>query len=137
MFSKDGLALPEAVIAPPVKKSPRLSPRTILLIDVDSRLPNLAFDEAQPLFQRPRTDACVWLDVRAEFWVQERVYGSSVFYTNASTRRVQKLRDFYGDALMVGGSGVDIEQRPSCGDRGIATRLRASTRSLAIEPSDS
>lgn len=104
------LTLPEAVIAPPVKKLPRLSSRTILLIDVDGRLPNLALMKLSRYFKEQGRRVHL---ARRESRVlgPERVYGSSVFYTNASSRRVQKLRNFYGDALTLGGSGVDIERR--------------------------
>jgi hypothetical protein len=104
------LALPKAVTAPTVNKSPRLPSETILLIDMDSRLPNLALMKLSRHFKEQGRRVHL---VRGESRIPgpERIFGSSVFYTAASSRRVQRLRDFYGDALMVGGSGVDIKQR--------------------------
>ncbi len=41
----------------------------------------------------------------------EVVYASCVFSSDSSRRRIERLQDRYGDAVVVGGSGVDTRQR--------------------------
>jgi hypothetical protein len=82
------------------------------LLDVDSRLPNLALMKLSRHFKlQGRRVQLIRKDESVEG--AEVVYASCVFSTPASKRRVEKLRDYYGDTLILGGSGVDLKRRLS------------------------
>ncbi len=109
---KRRLCLPEATASPKAKRKSQVRHGSILLLDVDSRLPNLALMKLSRHFKlRGRR---VQLIRKDEFVKQaEMVYASCVFSTPASRRRVEKLRNYYGDSLVLGGSGVDLKRRLS------------------------
>ncbi len=101
------------VPAPPKEKasrSPENSKTDVLLIDVDSRLPNLALMKLSRYFkQRGRKVALVrgaGLNGSAR-----EVYASCIFNSSSSAKKVQLLRSAYGDALNLGGSGIDPQAR--------------------------
>ena len=132
-FQKQRLPIPYNEI-PQTKSRPVRLPRdTILLIDVDGRLPNLALMKLCTHHrQKGRT---VRLEKRDCFLEgPDRVYASTVFYSPLSQRRNRCLRQHYGDKLILGGTGEDITLRlpdsvealrpdytlyPELGDRGI------------------
>jgi len=104
------LPLPAATTAPPKQRPGRLEPGTVLLIDVDSRLPNVAL---MKLSRHCRECGRAVKLLRKEAFLPgaDAVYTSSVFSTPASAARVDRLRRYYGDAMQVGGSGVDLKRR--------------------------
>jgi hypothetical protein len=106
------LSLPEAAASPKAKRKSRVRRETILLLDVDSRLPNLALMKLSRHFKLQGRRVQL---MRKDEFVEgaEVVYASCVFSTPASKRRVGKLRDYYGDSLVLGGSGVDLKRRLS------------------------
>jgi hypothetical protein len=91
----------------PEKRSARLPRGTILLLDVDSRLPNLALMKLSRYFKEQGRRVVL---ARRQAFVAgvEAVYASAVFSRPYTQARVDKLRKYYGDALLVGGSGVDV-----------------------------
>lgn len=96
------------------ERSSRPPPRgpqgAILLLDVDGRLPNLALMKLSRFFkEQGRRVILARHDALASG--VEAVYASCVFSLPASQRRVLKLRKYYGDSLVLGGSGVDIAKR--------------------------
>jgi len=92
-------------------KPPSRVPRgAILLLDVDSRLPNLALMKLSRYFKE-QGQRVVLARHDAFLTGVETVYASCVFFRPASQHRVRMLRRHYGDALIVGGSGVDIGKR--------------------------
>lgn len=97
---------------PRARRTPvrRLSPGTVLLIDVDSQLPNLALMKLSQQFKSQGRPVVL---ARGEVRVErvEAVYASCVFAFPQSARRVERLRHRYGTALQLGGSGVDIRLR--------------------------
>ncbi|MEO8429786.1 MAG: hypothetical protein ABI651_22075, partial [Verrucomicrobiota bacterium] len=98
--------LPRPVPAPPS----RLPPGTALLVDIDSRLPNLALMKlSRHLKDQGKRVVLERRDAKA--LNAEAIYASCVFAFSESARRVEKLRQRYGSALHVGGSGVDIKLR--------------------------
>ncbi len=106
------LALPgsDVTARPKSTKRPHARPGTVLLLDVDGRLPNLALMKISRYFREHGRR--VQLARKACFIPGvEEVYASSIFSTQASRRRVQALQDYYGDSLILGGSGVDIRGR--------------------------
>ncbi len=104
------LPLPDAE-EPRYKHGPvRLPKETILLIDVDGRLPNLALMKLSAYHrQKGHTVRLEKRDCLVKG--PDRVYASTVFYTPLSMRRNRRLRRHYGDKLTLGGTGEDISSR--------------------------
>ncbi|MFP4087176.1 MAG: hypothetical protein ACLFUL_10340 [Desulfobacteraceae bacterium] len=106
-FWKRRLALPEAEKPPRKKAAVRLSRDTVLLIDVDGRLPNLALMKLSTHYRSKGYK--VWLGKKDCFMEgPDCVYASTILYSPPSQRRNQRLRRRYGDKLTLGGTGVDI-----------------------------
>lgn len=104
------LALPEASARPAQRRTPRQRRPSIVLAQVDGRLPNLALMKLGSHFKsRGKTVELARGETKATG--VEAVYASAVFFTPASRRRMERLRQRYGDALVVGGSGVDLTRR--------------------------
>jgi hypothetical protein len=82
----------------------------ILLVDVDSRLPNLALMKVSRYFKNQGRRVIL---ARGQEIVRgvEAAYASAVFAWPTTANRVKRLRDYYGDALIIGGSGVDLGKR--------------------------
>ncbi|MGC8492386.1 MAG: hypothetical protein ACP5SH_11665 [Syntrophobacteraceae bacterium] len=110
-----------ALVEQSAKPSTRVPRGAILLLDVDSRLPNLALMKLSRYFKEQGRNV-----IRAghkTFMAEvDGVYASCVFSRAASQDRLHKLRNYYGDSLVVGGSGVDP-----------ATRLAADIESLPAD----
>ncbi len=122
----------------PRRRAASLPKGTILLVDVDSTLPNLALMKLSRYFKdqgRPVTLVRRYAKVRNV----DAVLASCVFSRKSSLDRIRRLRAAYGDALTVGGSGVDVQGRlpepiesmppdysiyPELGDRGIGFLTR-------------
>ena len=105
------LSVPPAVVPTElITKKIRLPRGTILLIDVDSRLPNPALMKLSRYYKEQGRKV-VLARKGTKIRGVKGVYASSVFFSPASARRVAALREYYGDSLIVGGSGVDIHSR--------------------------
>jgi len=88
----------------------RVAPGTVVLAQIDGRLPNLALMKlSRHLQSQGRRVRLASGDERVAG--AEAVYASCVFSSPASLRRVERLRATYGDALVAGGSGVDLGLR--------------------------
>ena len=109
-FPQKRLSLPKEE-QPQKKCGPvRLPKDTVLLIDVDGRLPNLALMKLSA-YHRQKGHT-VRLEKRDCFLEgPDRVYASTVFYSPLSIRRNRRLRRHYGDKLTLGGTGEDISSR--------------------------
>jgi hypothetical protein len=89
----------------------RLPRKAVLLVDLDSRLPNLALMKLSRFFKdRGRKVFLVRHEARLLAGV-ESVYASGIFSTPASLSRLSKLRKYYGDALIAGGTCIDVGRR--------------------------
>ena len=95
---------------PKEKKPARIPKGTILLLDVDSRLPNLALMKLSRYFKEQGKRVVLERHNAFRKGV-EAVYASAVFYRPLSQARLKKLRKHYGEALLAGGSGVDVHKR--------------------------
>ncbi|MBI4679376.1 MAG: hypothetical protein HY748_17510 [Elusimicrobia bacterium] len=100
--------------APPPQRraaaASRLPRTTVVLIDVDGALPNLALMKLSRYFKaRGRRVVLARKDCRIEG--PEHVYASSVFFRPSSLARVEELKERYGDSITVGGTGVDSRKR--------------------------
>ncbi len=88
----------------------KLPSRTILLIDVDSRLPNLALMKIAGYYRNQGYR--VKLAQKTEYFRgAEMVFASIVFNTASSHKHLKILRTCYGDSIEFGGSGVDLQKR--------------------------
>lgn len=94
----------------PVKSPARLPPKTILLWDVDSRWPNLALMKLSTHFKNQGRRVVLARGGNGKPGV-EAVHASCVFNRTSSQRHIESLRKHYTDALVVGGSGVDVHGR--------------------------
>lgn len=101
----------------PLAEEPLLNPirKTVVLHDVDSRIPNLAllklatFHRQQGwcvVLSRDRTSGRRAAAIDADLHL-----GSVVFRTPSSARAVERLQALYGDRIQFGGSGVDLAKR--------------------------
>lgn len=86
-----------------------LPARTILLVDVDSRLPNLALMKLAGYYKQQGYHVRLVKKEASEPRV-EAVFASSVFNYSYSRRRLQKMQAYYGDAFHCGGSGINIKK---------------------------
>jgi hypothetical protein len=92
------------------QKRPRLRAKPILLIDMDSRLPNLALMRLSAYYKRQGYHIRL---ARKEAYDPkvEAAFASSVFNFPVTRNRLQKMHAYYGDSLHCGGSGIDIDRR--------------------------
>jgi hypothetical protein len=104
------LKLPEKTLQPPAKRVLSISRETILLLQLDGRLPNLALMKLSRHFKEKGKKVRL---VCGEVFIPgvESAYASCLFFNPRSWKRVEKLRNFYGAALTLGGSGVDLQLR--------------------------
>lgn len=107
---RKSLSIPEPHGKLNIKQKARIPKDSILLIDIDSRLPNLALMKLSSYFKRKGRKVIL---ARKERYIRgvEAVYASSVFSFSFSLKRVESLQQYYGDSLILGGSGVDIHKR--------------------------
>lgn len=132
------LPVPRPLPRPRTVAPARLPRGTVLLVDVDGQLPNLALMKLSRHFQRQRKRV-VLTRPSARMPRAETVFASCVFAFPQSARRVELLRQHYGANLEVGGSGVDLKRRlppeieslppdfslyPALGDRAIGFLTR-------------
>ncbi len=107
------LQLPEINLTSQKKKKiNKIPPKSILLIDVDGKLPNLALMKLSRYYKEKgkkvilaHRDSCIK--------GADRVFASSIFNSPGSANHIMKLKKFYGKSLTLGGSGVNIRQRLS------------------------
>jgi hypothetical protein len=95
---------------PSKRKSVRIRPGTILLINVDGRLPNFALMKLSHYHkEQGRKVILGHKDCRLKG--PEAVYASAIFHSHVTDKRISNLRRYYGESLILGGSGVDINRR--------------------------
>jgi hypothetical protein len=99
---------PQPPCQPP--RTRRLPRGTVLLVDVDGTLPNLALMKLSRHFKAQGRKVALARGVEGLPYA-ETVLASSVFSRATSARRVEALRRRYGVALQIGGSGVDLRLR--------------------------
>lgn len=93
-------------------KPPCLPRRPILLIHVDGKFPNLALMKLSRYYKEQGKN--VVLQRKPVFLKNaEKIYASSIFNFPASKSRIQALKKYYGDAIIIGGSGVSLSLRLS------------------------
>ncbi len=106
------LRVATTVPLPRQANKPRLPPGAVLLIDVDSTLPNLALMKLSRHFKNQNRKVTL-ARRKADFERVNEVFASCVFAFPTSAVKVERLRKKFGSALQLGGSGVDIKLRLS------------------------
>ena len=92
----------------PTPAAPRRLPRgAVALVDLDSRLPNLALMKLSRHFKAQGRVVRLYRGVKS-LPPAGTVLASCVFNTPPSAQRVAGLRRHYGPELPIGGSGVDL-----------------------------
>ncbi len=104
------LPVPEAQPRPRPAPVRRLAPATVLLVDVDSTLPNLALMKLSQSFKSQGRRVVLARGVQS-LPMAGTILASCVFNTSGSAKRVEILRRRYGDTLVLGGSGVNLGLR--------------------------
>ena len=140
--------LPVPAVAPrPTRVRRRTLPRgTVLLIDVDGSLPNLAL---MKLSRHHKNEGQRVLLARGGHVAHKasQVMASCVFAVPSSREHVFRLQKRYGTDLQLGGSGVDVRQRlpkdieslspdfslyPELGDRALGFLTRGCSRKCSF-----
>ena len=105
------LPLPTPPAEAPEKKSPkRVGGGNVLLIQLDGRLPNLALMKLSRYYKQ-KGKKVILERGKSTITGADAVYASCVFSQPPSWKRTADLKKFYGDSLILGGSGVDIEEK--------------------------
>jgi hypothetical protein len=92
----------------------RLKKDTVLLIDIDGRIPNPALMKLSTFIKKQGRNVVL---ARHDKWrfdnVEDidEVYASCIFNFDGSLRRTERLRKRFGDKLTLGGSGVNLKRR--------------------------
>jgi len=109
-LQKKQLSLPVVMKQRKTVRFVRIPPKSLLLIDVDNRLPNLALMKISRYFKEHGRKVIL---ARRDSFVKnaEDVYASCVFSSSSSQSRVKRLQQHYGESLVLGGSGVNISKR--------------------------
>ena len=92
------------------RKATQLPKNPVLLIDVDSRLPNLALMKLSRYYKEKGEDV-ILRRKKSYLTKADKVYASSIFNSNASRYHIQALKKYYGNSIKIGGSGVDLSLR--------------------------
>ena len=82
---------------------------TVVLYDVDSRIPNLALMKLSTYYRGLRYRVVLeksMVPVRGDLHL-----ASAVFHCERSRRKVEQLRAIYGNDIEIGGTGVDLRTR--------------------------
>lgn len=117
---------PQPFIRRPPYRSVRIPPRvariprgSVVLVQVDGTLPNFALMQlSRHLKARGHRVELRLGEPRVE--QPSAVYASCIFTAAASLGRVERLRERYGERLVVGGSGVDLTLRLGADIEGLA-----------------
>ena len=104
------LPIPEAQIRPEVPAPRRVHRGAVLLVDLDSQLPNLALMKLSRHFKDEGRVVALCRGIKS-LVPADTVMASCVFNSPASAKRVEALRSYYGTSLQIGGSGVDLQLR--------------------------
>jgi len=86
------------------------SPDTVVLVDVDSAIPNLALMKLSRHFKNEARDVILTRDSRPHRR-SRFVYASCVFRRGNTAAKLRQLRDLHGQHLRLGGSGTDPASR--------------------------
>ncbi|MDJ0841486.1 MAG: hypothetical protein QNK37_33570 [Acidobacteriota bacterium] len=81
----------------------------VVLFDIDSRLPNLALMKLSSYYKR--NGHRVTLCKKVTKLKADRYFAGAVFDTPSTHKKLDRLRDIYGEDLVIGGTAVDLKTR--------------------------
>jgi len=85
---------------------------TVVLIDVDSAIPNLALMKLSRYYKNRHKKVILARDSSGHYRAKH-VFASCIFNRPGTEAKLRKLRSIHGDDILIGGSGVDISLRLS------------------------
>jgi len=83
---------------------------TVVLIDVDSRIPNLALMKLSRFYKNQGRKVILARD-SSDHCNSRYVFASCIFRRKSTQEKINKLRKFHGKNIRIGGSGIDLQQR--------------------------
>jgi len=83
---------------------------TVVLIDVDSRIPNLALMKISRFYKEQGRKVILTRD-SADHCKSKFVFASCIFNRKSTTQKINKLKQLHGENLQIGGSGVNLFKR--------------------------
>ena len=83
--------------------------KTVVLFDIDSRIPNLALMKLSAYYKGQGLN--VILSKKVAYIKAHQYVASAVFRTRSTIEKLAELRRIYGDDVEIGGSGVDLTRR--------------------------
>jgi hypothetical protein len=83
--------------------------KTIVLFDIDSRIPNLALMKLSTFYKEQGCN--VILAKKVEYIKADHYLASAVFRTPGTMKKVAELKKIYGNDVVIGGSAVDLSRR--------------------------
>jgi radical SAM superfamily enzyme YgiQ (UPF0313 family) len=86
-----------------------MSNRTVILYDIDSKIPNLALMKLSAFHKDQGDKVILCKDI--SYMPGDIYYASSIFYNKRSQSRIRDLKELYKDNIDIGGSGIDLEKR--------------------------
>jgi len=92
------------------QRPPRLPQKAVLLLDVDSKLPNLALMKLSRYYKELGKNV-VLAKKRAFLDGADEIFASCIFNSESSKAHVRALKKYYGTDLQIGGSGVNLQLR--------------------------
>jgi hypothetical protein len=92
------------------KKSRSASKDTVVLIDVDSTIPNLALMKLSQYYKQQGRDVILTRDSE-EHRRSRFVFASCIFKQSNTDAKIERLRLLHKDNIQIGGSGVDLSLR--------------------------
>ncbi len=87
----------------------RSGARTVVLYDVDSRIPNLALMKLSTFYKERGCRVVLAREIACQ--AGDRHFASVVYQTGSSRKKIEDLRQIYGQDIEIGGSGVDLTKR--------------------------
>ena len=103
-------SLPQNTVQPKTPLSKKIKPGTVLLLDVDGKLPNLALMKLGRYFKDLGKPVVLSRHALRTAGV-DTVYASTIYSRDYSREKLDRLKKYYGDSLIAGGSGVSLTLR--------------------------
>jgi len=87
-------------------QNPVIDEDTVLLIDIDSQIPNGALMKLSAYYKQQGRPVAVLNDFSYQY-PSKQVFASCIFHRKYNEIKIKKLKNLYGDKITIGGSGFD------------------------------
>lgn len=91
-------------------RNPPASENSVVLVDVDSHIPNLALMKISKFYKEQGRQVVLCRD-SSEHTQAKLVFASSIFLRNGLNEKIKKLKRLHGENLQIGGTGVDLDKK--------------------------